>query len=299
MLTGGFLTTGVPKTSTNTFSLHNNPVRQACKDVSHFKDKDSEVSWVNEVPGEPVKWTAGPGHMAAESGSLPSVSEARVESEGQSVSSHQPPYVLDLSTHIHIHVHTVRRSYSDLLQVTVFWEEGERGQNPEVVRGRWVRMSGLKLKAREAPRAEGSHPATLRGSLAVSDDIRSNHPKLWSQGAQAVSWNKNQLHTHRYTDTFWKLREVLISLLWPNIFSFKRLWIAPESTVSSPESIRTASYSFLPSIYLAGRGLVAGCRGHRVPCGPHYLSGPGTEAGTHLWQSSLMPRFSLCHCQVS
>ena len=43
-LTGGFLTTEVPKTSTNTFSLHNNPVRQACKDVSHFKDKDSEVS---------------------------------------------------------------------------------------------------------------------------------------------------------------------------------------------------------------------------------------------------------------
>ena len=58
--------------------------------------------------------------MAAESGSLPSVSEARVESEGQSVSSHQPPYVLDLSTHIHFHVHTARRSYSDLLQVTVF-----------------------------------------------------------------------------------------------------------------------------------------------------------------------------------
>ena len=37
-------------------------------------------------------------------------------------------------------------------------------------------MSGQKLKAWEAPRAEDGHPATLRGSLVVFADIRSNHP---------------------------------------------------------------------------------------------------------------------------
>ena len=51
-----------------------------------------------------------------------------------------------------------------------------------------------------------------------------------------------------------KLREALISLLRPNIFSFKRLWIAPESTVSPPESIRTASCSFLAFYTLGRRG---------------------------------------------
>ena len=180
-----------------------------------------------------------------------------------------------------------------------FMRRGRKGPEPRGGEGQVGQDVRPENESTGGPRAEGSHPAALRGSLAVSDDIRSNHPKLWSRGAQAVSWNKNQLHTHRYTDMFWKLREGLISLLWPNIFSFKRLWMAPESTVSSPESIRTASYSFLPSTYLAGKGLVAGCRGHRVPRGPHHLSGPGTEAGIHLWQSSLMPCFSHCHCQVS
>ena len=80
--------------------------------------------------------------------------------------------------HCLLHVHTARCSYSYLLQVTALREEGERGQTPEVVSGRWAGMSGQKLKAWEAPRAEDGHPATLRGSLVVFADIRSNHPKL-------------------------------------------------------------------------------------------------------------------------
>lgn len=131
VLTGGFLTTEVPKTSTNTFSLHNNPVRQACKDVSHFKDKDREVSWVNEVPGEPVRCKAGPGHTAAESGPLPGVSEARVESEGQSVFPPNP-LVSWICPHISASMSTLRGTAIFTSSKSLLYEKREKGARPQM-----------------------------------------------------------------------------------------------------------------------------------------------------------------------
>lgn len=145
------------KTSTNTFSLHNNPVRQACKDVSHFKDKDREVRWVNEVPGEPVRCKAGPGHTAAESGP-PGCLWSKSGEWGPICVSPQPPCVLDLSTHIHIHVHTASTAIFTSSKSLLYEKREKGGQTTDVVSGRWARMSGQKLKAWEAHRAEGGHP---------------------------------------------------------------------------------------------------------------------------------------------
>ena len=197
-----------------------------------------------------------------------------------------PPRALYLSTHIHIHA--ASGSYSYLLLVTALGEEGERGQDPEVVSHRSAGMSGRKLKAQEARQSRAWPSAALCVSLAVSPNIRSNHPQLWSQRAEAVSWNKNRTHIHKYTDVFWKLREAMISLRWPDTVGFKRIWIASEDTASYSEPIKTASHSFWQEIVsrLDAEGLGCPKHGAGQPC---HCSGLETEVCIHVWQSSLIP----------
>lgn len=117
-----------------------------------------------------MRCKAGPGHTAAESGPTPGVSEARVESEGQSVFPLNPLCLGSVHTHIHIHVHTARHSYFYLLQVTALQREkgpdhrcGER-QVSQDVRPETESMGG--------PQGRVAIPPALRGSLVVSADIQ-------------------------------------------------------------------------------------------------------------------------------
>lgn len=149
-------------------------------------------------------------------------------------------------------------------------------------------MSGHKLKVQEPRQSRAWPSAALCVSLAVSPNIRSNHPQLWSRRAEAVSWNKNQTRIHKYTDVFWKLREAMISLLWPNTVGLERIWIASEDTASYPEPIKTGSHSFWQeSVWrLDAEGLGCPKHGAGQPC---HFSGLETEVCIHLWQSSLIP----------